>query len=316
MTPRKTWLVLLIAFGSAFIHATTSHFVFELRPGDENGHKCTWSRVYPYWFQIVGSMLQYALFLTVIMVYSVMLLKFSLARKRLRALQKEMEEDYFTKSTLTFHQTRGIFKKKVLSEVPGLNNMQVQTLEVKNLENGNKMVEMNSTNQKRKRRSSSVITSIRVLVSHVRAARYVLVLLVILMVTWTPINVHIMYNAITHMIQKDQIQPNRTVDFTAINTCLSAALQNKQCNMEIEIENYHRLEIEEGIRYFFHIEKTTIIEYLLGVFLPLFNSIANPILYAFWYAEFRNYLGQIPEWFKRKKEKPDDFKFEMQNGKI
>ena len=235
------------------------------------------------------------------MVYGVMLVKFRQSRKRMEAIQKTNDEDYTT-SKLTFYQTHGLFRKKLLPEVPGLLNEEIQTLKIKSLESVYKTYFSEISIRQRKRRSSSVLNSLNVLVSHVRAATYILVLVTTLIVTWAPSSIYFLYEGISHLAQEDPVQPNSDVNMTIILTCLNTAFQNKECNMSMNIENYNRFDITETIRKVFHLQEAAILGDLLRGILVLINSMFNPVIYAFWYPDFRNYLVQIPHWWKSKKQ--------------
>ena len=229
-----------------------------------------------------------------------MLVKFRQSRKRMEAIQKTNDEDYTT-SKLTFYQTYGLFRKKLLPEVPGLSNEEIQTLEIKSLESVYKTYFSEMSIRQKKRCSSSVLKSLNVLVSQVRAATYILVLVTTLIVTWAPINLYFLYDGISHMAQQDSVQPNSDVNMTLILTCLNAAFQNKECNMSIDIENYDGFNITETIRKVSHFQEAAILGYL-GGYSILINSLFNPVVYAFWYPDFRNYLVLIPHWWKSKKQ--------------
>ena len=232
-----------------------------------------------------------------------MLVKFRETRKKLEALQQANTEDY-ARSNLTFHQSLGMFKKKLPPDVPGLSCESIQTLEVKHVKTGHKLVNTDTgwSNRKARRRSSSVVKRISVLVSNVRAAKYVLVLLTTLIFTWGPCFGYALYESISHMVDND-MDPNRSdVNITQVLTFLNTAIQSTQFNFTIETENYNQLEIKERIRNVFHIKEAEVID-MLAYHFALFNSMANPIIYAFWYSDFRNYIVKIPHWFVWKQKK-------------
>ena len=156
--------------------------------------------------------------------------------------------------------------------------------------------------RQRKRRSSSVLKSLRVLTSHVRAATYILVLVTTLFITWGPSVVYYLYESISNMAQKDNVQPNSDVNMTMILTCLNIVLQNEECNMNMQIENHPGYDISETIRNILHLKEATILGELLGWYSVLIYAMVNPVIYAFWYSDFRNYLVRIPHWLKSKKQ--------------
>ena len=61
--------------------------------------------------------------------------KFRQSRKKLEALQRSNDEDY-TASKLSFHQQIGIFKKKLIVDIPGLPIKQIQALDIRGLDCG------------------------------------------------------------------------------------------------------------------------------------------------------------------------------------
>ena len=76
-----------------------------------------------------------------------------------------------------FYRNYGVFRKEMQSEIPGLFSDGIQILEMRKLENTRNENPYLEYNIKRKRRSSSVMKSLVVLTSHVRAATYVLIIL-------------------------------------------------------------------------------------------------------------------------------------------
>ena len=254
----------------------------------------------------------FLLLVTGIVVYAVMLMKFRNTRKRMEALQKIMEQEEFTKSKLSFHQTVGIFKKKVTTEIPGIEK-QIQTKTMKNIENGEQIKDSNHVFKKRKRRSSSVVRGMSVLVSHIRAAKYVLVHVVVLLLTWGPLGGWLMYVNISHMINPYTMK--RSGNPTMIWKCLNIALSGEKCT--VDVGNFPPEEVFERVRFIAHLIEEQAAGYILAGFLNWLNSMINPILYAFMYVDFRKYLLMIPDLFKKKEEKPnDDLNFKIQVVKV
>ena len=88
------------------------------------------------------------------------------------------------------------------------------------------------TDKPRKRRSSSVVKSLSILVSHVRAATYVLVIVSIYLATWTPFFAFSVYKSLTRISMPTEIDGYVT-DSTALNvtflkSCLADALSDKK----------------------------------------------------------------------------------------
>lgn len=316
MTPCTTFILLVVPFIITSILAFLSNSIFELPAEDPYGQMCVWFHVFPGWMQISYAMLYSLLLVVVMLIYAEMLIKFSQSRKKLEELHKSMREEDYTRSNLTFHQTKGVFNREKKSEVAGVSNEPIQTLKIKSLENGQQIKDKNGIIYNKKRRSSSVVKKMAVLVSQTRAATYILVLVAVYFITWAPVYVYMVYDPISHMILEDFKQTNLTTDHSSlIFSCLDAVLQQKDCHVELDVDS------EEMARNMFHLLQASNIGYIIGYFLTFFHTMANPILYAFLYSDFRNYLLQIPGWFqqmgwKRKKEEPDDFKFEMKIVKI
>ena len=162
------------------------------------------------------------------------------------------------------------------------------------------------TIRQRKRSSDSVLKSLTVLASHMRAATYILILVTTLFVTLAPSMVWFLYEIISHMAQKD-IQPNNDVNMTMILTCLNTALQSRECNMSINIENINGYDLTETIRKVFHFQEASVLGDIIGLDLVLINSMFNPVIYALWYPDFRNYLVQISLWRKSKTQISDKY---------
>ena len=76
-----------------------------------------------------------------------------------------------------FYRNYGIFRKEIQSDIPGLLSDGIQTLEVRKLENTRRKNPDVEYSMKPKRRSSSVMKSLVVLTSHVKAVTYVSIIL-------------------------------------------------------------------------------------------------------------------------------------------
>ena len=193
-----------------------------------------------------------------IWIYSVILAKFSQSRKALKSLQKSMEETDFR--NIKFHQSRGIFRKKLLFE---MSTEPIQTLSLKNLEGFQEKV-LTKGYQERKQRSSSVARKTTILVSHARAATYILVLVVTLFITVMPIDVFSVYESISHMMNADMLLPNGTANITMVFTCFKTALQNKECFTEILVENHQHQEYKKIIKKWLTMKNQMLLNMFLG----------------------------------------------------
>eukprot|EP00092_Neocalanus_flemingeri_P075904 GFUD01094099.1.p1 GENE.GFUD01094099.1~~GFUD01094099.1.p1 ORF type:complete len:362 (+),score=25.64 GFUD01094099.1:575-1660(+) len=305
MTKCRTWSLLLTAFVMALLVTMLAGFAFDL----QDRHLCTWTLNYPSWMQYFMILNFFLGMVIIINVYSVMFVKFTKSQTRLEALQKSNDEDY-TRSTLTFHQTIGILRKQFPLEVPGLCTGHVETLGFKSLESGHKTIFIENSNKQRKKHSNSLVKSLSVLGSHMRAATYILVIVTTLLVTWTPFFLYSLYESITHDIaKKDMMLPDNDENMRILYNCLRIAVKNVECNMTIKDNNLHG--IQEAVKRILHDEEADLISHIFGIELPLLHSLANPILYAFWYSDFRKHLVQIPHWWKQKRQPPANINFEM-----
>ena len=67
-------------------------------------------------------------------------------------------------------------------------------------------------------------------------------------------------------------------------------LQDQSCYIQEEVEGFTQIILQSV--------EMKIISHILGNYLTLVNSMANPVLYALWYPDFRKYVLRIPYWFK------------------
>merc|ERR1712013_831392 len=137
--------------------------------------------------------------------------------------------------------------------------------------------------------------SVKVLVSQVRTARYILVIVLSFLSTWLPVIFFVSYEVLMQLTNKDPVLEDTAVNTTIIHQCLAQSLQNQNCNLEVDFD---RNQAAAGVRKMFHLEQVMIIEFLLANFWSHFHSFLNPFLYP----DFRNYVAQIPDWFKKEKE--------------
>ena len=74
----------------------------------------------------------------------------------------------------------------------------------------------------------------------------------------------------------------------SIKACLDSVLKNETCHLEFPEE-----ELEDLGKVFasiLHSLKTSMISVILAIVL-ISNSLVNPLLYALWYPEFREYVS-------------------------
>ena len=216
-----------------------------------------------------------------------MLLKFRQARKRLEKLQENIEEEYFGMQKISFHQTWMIFKTTYNPEIPSTSVEKIQTISINKIE-----TDYNGS-QDKKRRNSSVAKKISFLVSHLKAAVYIILLVLTVIVTFMPATLYTMYESVALLVNKDLLEINDNINGTMVYKCLNEILQDKVCDSDIEIDNDNQDEWREISQRIFHVEESILIDFIIGDCLALFNSMLNPVFYAFWYPDFRKYLAQI-----------------------
>jgi hypothetical protein len=265
-----------------------------LPPEDPNGQICALTRTYKPFYFFVSSSIFFISLVIFLVIYAVIFSKFRKSRKKLEALQRSNEEDYTT-SNLSFHHRIGIFKKKLVVDIRGLPIKQIQALGIRGLDCGLQAkpeLTIIGQKRKRKRRSSSVLKNLTFLASHIRAAKYILVIVSTLICTWMPFIIFSFYDSLQYESSLDAISD---MDIAMIFSCMQTALQSKHCNVSMVIGDVQ--EIQEVVRNLFHFEESVLIDDIIGFDLSLLNSMANPILYAMWYPEFRMYFLQISVWF-------------------
>jgi hypothetical protein len=189
-----------------------------------------------------------------------------------------------------FH--RGFLRGKKKSDIPPQHVKGIQTLSIKTI------TFYKAETNFSKRRSSSVLKSLTVLVSHVRAATYVLVIVSVYFVTQTPYFVYCVYKSLitSQNVIANSNSENSDINLIVLKRCLIDALENKTCYVETK----NVLELNSFIQSSFDSEEIKTMLRLLGIYLPLLNSMANPVLYALWYPNFRKYMFKTLYWIKMK----------------
>ena len=84
------------------------------------------------------------------------------------------------------------------------------------------------------------------------------------------------------------------INVTFLKTCLYDALQDK--NTYIQAENI--TDVHDFTKLIFQSLDMKIISNILGNYISILNSLANPVLYALWYPDFRKYALLVPFWIK------------------
>ena len=183
------------------------------------------------------------------MIYGVIYSRFRKLRKKLEKLKKSTDECNTT-SKLSFHQKVGIFTKVLRPDIPGIQNEQIQTIEIKGLACGQEGISEEKIVRQRKRHPSAVLKNLTILASHTRAAKYFLVIVSTLVFTWTPFMSFSLYDSLEY---KSLVESNTDFDIAKILFCVETALQKKDCNVSMVIGNGQ--EIKETIRNLFHFEE-------------------------------------------------------------
>ena len=103
--------------------------------------------------------------------------------------------------------------------------------------------------------------------------------------TWAPLIVFLVYNSFT--LYSPDHGGLEDFNVTEVKSCFKNALKDKACN----IISKEKLKINQDLQsILYSFEYDT---YILGPYLTLLNSIANPILYGLWYPEFRRELKNV-----------------------
>ena len=139
--------------------------------------------------------------------------------------------------------------------------------------------------------------SLYILVSHVKAATYVLVIVSIYLATWTPFFGYSIYKSLTRMtLDMDESDlGSLSLNVTLLRSSLADALQNK--SSQIEVENISN--VDDFTKLILQSVEMKIFSNIFCNYLSMLNSLANPILYALWYPDFRKHVLLIPIWIKQ-----------------
>ena len=152
----------------------------------------------------------------------------------MEALQKRNEDI----KQPTFHRKRGIIVQKLKPEVPGLIDEGIHITKIKPYIYETGEFKDGSRKRPRKQSSSSVLKSLSILLSHIRGASYVLVIVTIYLATWTPFLVYSVSKTLTRTIimnqQVDKVSDTARVNVTLLKSCLADALQDQSCYIQEE----------------------------------------------------------------------------------
>ena len=134
---------------------------------------CTWLNNAPTWFVVCICATYFVLLCLVIFVYADIVARFRQSRKRLEALEKQSGDSYYMVKETKFQRKFGKLAKTLKPTIPGHMDKGISIIRFKNEAYH---FTNSETDKPRKRRSSSVVKSLSILVSHVRAATYILVI--------------------------------------------------------------------------------------------------------------------------------------------
>ena len=174
-------------------------------------------------------------------------------------------------------------KRRQESEVPDQTIKGVELLRVKSRGH------LDKGDFSRERRSRNIDVS----VTNIRAATYDWAIVTMYIVSWSPFFIFCLYKSFSSF--EHEISERSSLDLDLVKDCLVLVLHDQSCYLSKD-----SIELTKLIQAIFESEKTRTIVRMLGVYLTMLNSIANPILYAFWYPEFRKYLLKSIHWCKGK----------------
>ena len=209
--------------------------------------------------------------------YAVIISKFRESRKRLEALEKQNEDSYYMIKEPKFQMKFWKFAKTLKPKIPGIIDEGIYIIRYKNESYQFTHIDMDKP---RKRRSSSVVKSLSILASHVRAATYILVIVSIYLATWAPFYAFSVYKSLTKLnlpTEKDgDVSDDIALNVTFLKSCLSSALQDK--NTSIKAENITT--VNSFTKLILQSMEMKIMSNILGNYVSMLNSFANPVLYA------------------------------------
>ena len=265
------------------------------------GKICAWAHSFPPWFSLSYSFAYFASLVVPIMVYGYILHKFNQSRKQLDRLKKSSTGEDFFSSKISFHQKIGPMKKTGMIQIPGVLSPNIQILQMKTLEDGDLKNEMVPT----RKRHPSTAKKIAALVSKMRKASYIMMVFISFLITWGIPLIFLIYESILQLTKVDPIftKSNVDVDPSLVYGCLIAALQEQECILELDQEDNQRKQVIIAIRTIFHLEQTTVIEFIFILINLCFNGPIHLVLYAFWYPDFRAYVGNISSLFRKREQK-------------
>ena len=268
--------------------------MLQLPPEDPNGEICAATHVTKPWFQLLLVFSLLAGTISCAVIYAVIFIKFRSSKRKLEALWKENESQIVTN-----------LNKDIPHEVPGIHDQHqpVQIIKMKFVDNNDNVVIFGRTEsiKKKKLRSNSMVKKLKLIGSHVKTVRYILILAICFLITWTPFCFYTVLEIFQHF---GEGTAEDDFDMPEILSCFRMFLEEEVCHLSKKLENQDkRLELKIIFEKVFHLYEAAIIIDVLTCVLSLIYSAANPVLYAFWYPEFRKYaLLLLPLWGRRKQQ--------------
>ena len=113
--------------------------------------------------------------------------------------------------------------------------------------------------------------------------------MLVLLISWTPWFSYILSKTI--LDQTENSSYSESMNHTLILNCVNSVMQERPCFLEIEAENLQ--DVERNVKKIIDLDQDNSITIVLGVFLSTMNSLANPVLYAIWYPEFRQEFSKL-----------------------
>jgi hypothetical protein len=143
------------------------------------------------------------------------------------------------------------------------------------------------------KKSNNVVKNISIIVYNARSASYVLVIVTVYLIVWTPFFAVCTFKTMDSFFNDNEHEPileMSHVDIKLLKRCLKLVFTDQR-GCELNIQNV--IHTNMFIRSIQVSEEMKTIFRLFGVYFSLLNSVANPVLYAFWYPVFRTYVCEI-----------------------
>ena len=154
---------------------------------------------------------------------------------------------------------------------------------------------------KKEKTENIVVKNISIIVYNARSASYVLVIVTVYLIVWTPFFAVCSFKTMDSFFyenEHEQLLEMSHVDIKLLKRCLKLVFTD-QLGCELNIKNV--IHTNMFIRSIQVSEEMKTIFRLFGVYFSMLNSVANPVLYAFWYPVFRKYVCEIVNYCSLKR---------------